>query len=192
MAPHCAARIPRLGRSPLLVVLLLGLLAGALVVGRVAGADPVDATCGALAHEHAADLPEGWTLECAPGFPQGWPADEHTGAMSHRPHRRIVVRDGQDATTTRAAIVHEIAHAEASDWPREVRIAFAHAVGEQTWTGSGGPASPVEVFAESSVRCRGLPTDLAHPLVPCELVEAARAAGGFTTPLAPAGDQNTR
>ncbi|MDO5627017.1 MAG: hypothetical protein Q4G43_01735 [Mobilicoccus sp.] len=172
------------GASVLLVVLVT-VLAGS----RTAGADP-RGLCGELARDYAVDLPVGWTLECSPGFPQSWPADHATLALSHRPSRRIVVRDGQDPTATSAAIAHEIAHAEATQWQPEVRAAFARAVGQERWSGDG-PDAPVEVFAESSVRCRGLPIDPTHPLVHCELVEAARTAGGQSTPLR-AVDQKIR
>lgn len=183
-------RVPR-ARRPLVLGLLFVSLVVMLVVAvgvgaRVAGADPrAGAACDDIAREHAVDLPVGWTLECSPGFPTSWPTDEATAAMSHRPTRRIVVRDGLEAVLTHAAIAHEIAHAEASTWPPGVRGAFAQAVGDENWSGDNGPASPDEVFAESSVRCRGLPVEVTHPLVPCELVEAARTAGGAATSLRP-------
>ncbi len=139
--------------------------------------------CTDLARRYADQLPAGWTLECRAALPPEWSPVEGGSSMGDRRTRRIVVVDGQTAEYTEASIAHEIAHAEASGWPPRLRADVAAALGGTSWTGQGGPASPREVVAESSVRCRGLPTHARFPLVPCDVLESMRTAGGATGPL---------
>lgn len=187
---------PSLGPKHLVIassVVLVAILVGGTVT---AGADPTSAapspSCPELAARYAPDLPPGWVLECRAALPQGWPVGEAgASAMSSRRERRIVVVEGQEPAYAEASIAHEIAHAESSTWPAELKVAFANAVGAESWTGAGGPASPAEVFAESSVRCRGLGTHVSYPLVPCAVVEAARTAGGSAGPLPVTGPEPT-
>lgn len=168
-----------------------------LVLGgaRLAGAGPEDSRpCAELAARYADQVPTGWRLDCLAEMPESWRAaagDRPAASMSDRDERRIVVVEGQDRAYTEAAIAHEIAHAEASSWPARLRVAVAQAMGAPRWAVAGDPTSAVEVFAESSVRCRGLPTHSAHPLVPCDLVEAARTAGGAVAPLPVTGTHPT-
>lgn len=176
--------------TPRLAAVGIGVATTALLVvgSRVAGADPMATTpvrsCPEIVAAHARDTPPGWRVDCAAAFPTEWQAASDTGsAMSSRSQRRIVVLDGQNPAYLESALAHELAHAESSAWPAELKVEFARAVGQERWAGDGGPASPMEVFAESSVRCRGLPTHLSYPLVPCTLVEAARTAGGAAAPL---------
>lgn len=219
MSRHRRPLPPEVPRRAAWATLLFLLIAAAVGGARSAGADPVPAsppvagTARTACTESAArqSLPAGWTLECRSELPPDWNAatgDRPTSAMSSRAERRIVVLEGQSPGYTEASMTHEIAHAEASSWPPELRAAFARAVGGTTWSGpgtagtpapgdaptvgvGGGQDSPAEVFAESSVRCRGLPTHASFPLVPCELVEAARAAGGARGPLPVSGSVPT-
>lgn len=184
-------RRPRAGGLALALIGTLTFLGvgGSLVAGADPGppmsesAGPGSSPCPDLLQRYAPELPTGWTMECASAFPAEWPqSSAGASAMSDRRAHRIVVLDGQSPAYTEASLAHEIAHAEASSWPSQLRADVAAALGTTRWA-DGGPASPMEVVAESSVGCRGLPTHASFPLIPCDVLESYRTAGGATTPL---------
>lgn len=142
--------------------------------------------CDDLAASHRSLVPPGWVLECADELPPAWATAARVAkvsGMSNMRERRIIVLRGQSREYTAASIVHELAHATSSSWPQEVKDAFAAAVGQPAWRADDPYGSPSEIYAESTVACRGMRTNPRYPLAPCSLLQAAEGAAAAASAL---------
>ncbi|WP_168583045.1 hypothetical protein [Gephyromycinifex aptenodytis] len=140
---------------------------------------PAPQDCEQVALSYRTLLPPGWSISCQDALPPEWVAavgGRDGVAMSRLSERKIVLVRGRPRLA--AAAQHELAHAHASTWPPQLRVAFARAIGQSAWQTRSEFTAPSEIFAESSVACAGLPADPRYPLVPCDLIEATRSAAG--------------